>query len=164
MSLFGDDTPETPTRRQKTSSSLFNESPSRGANLFSENDNDEGESPWSFPTPKRAARSTLVKNLLKPDDVPELYVDVFDKLSEESDGQGVDVGALRRLVRLAQVDEETSTKIEKAVVTDEKGALSRGEIWVLLALIGLAQEGEEELTLDAVDERRKSKAISAKGP
>jgi sorting nexin-8 len=126
--------------------------------LFSENNTgtEDGESPWSFPTPKRAARSTLIKNLLKPGDVPEVYVDVYDKLVSESDGHGVDIGAIRRLVKLAKLDEETAASIEKTVVTDERAGLGRGEVWVLLALIGLAQEGEES-TLDGVDERRKSK-------
>jgi sorting nexin-8 len=158
MSLFGDDAEpvSTPTRRQKTSSSLFNESPSRGASLFSESNTEDGESPWSFPTPKRAARSTLIKSLLKPGDVPEVYVDVFDKLLAESDGHGVEIGAVRRLVRLAKLDEETGAKIEKTVVTNERVGLERGEVWVLLALMGLAQEGEE-ITLDSVDERKRSK-------
>jgi sorting nexin-8 len=39
--------------------------------------------------------------------------------------------------------------------SDSSNGLGRGEFSVLLALVGLAQEGED-LTFDAVDDRRKS--------
>jgi sorting nexin-8 len=55
------------------------------------------------------------------------------------------------------VDDETARSIRKTVMPDENKELGRSEVNVLLAMIGLAQEGDE-VTLDGVDERKRSES------
>jgi sorting nexin-8 len=100
-----------------------------------------------MPTPKKAGRAQLIKTLLKGGEVPEMYVDVYDKLEVRS----VE-GALREAEGL---DEEARERIQAIFEGDKERELGRGEVNVLLALVGLAQEGEE-VSLDGVDERRRS--------
>jgi sorting nexin-8 len=161
MSLFGDTPNETTPRRTKTASSLFddaNVTPTRNSGLFADDGNSNSDSPWGFSSTKRAAKSTLVKTLLPGNAVPELYVDVFDKLYAETGGSGtgISAGVAKNVLRESKIDEESSGVIMQTVMSDETKELGRGEVNVLLALIGLAQEGDE-ITLDGVDERRSSK-------
>lgn len=157
MSLFGDSPP--PSRQPK--SSLFDDEPgakpASGAGLFADDhdDGNPGASPWDFPTPKKkngGARRDVVKTLLPPGDVPDEYIDSFDSLSDGA--AAVDPEQTKRLLDGGNVGPAEQTKILD-IVGGGREALGRGEFNVLLALIGLAQEGDE-LSLDAVDERRSS--------
>jgi sorting nexin-8 len=162
MSLFGtspDDQP-TPVRREFNSkSSLFSDEPSFGASssLFA----DDSLPIETSPAPKRAARRDLVKQLLPASDVPESYIDAYDALLRSTDGSGagIDVNMAKDLLASTGLDAEQQDTILNIVrpagrsTTEELG---RGEFNVLLALVGLGQE-REDLTLDSVDERRKSK-------
>jgi sorting nexin-8 len=160
MSLFGDD--DVPARTR--SSGLFDDEPKTGrkqnSSLFADDFNDTGDSPWTFPTPKKAARGSLVKTLLPATDVPESYVDAFDSLvsSGSGAGNGVSVDGVKEVLRGSGIDSAEQAKILETVLPagqDSAAGLGRGEFNVLFALIGLAQEGED-ITLDGVDERRKS--------
>jgi sorting nexin-8 len=68
----------------------------------------------------------------------------------------VKVEAVKKVLQDSGVDEDASGVIMRTVMPDETKEIGRGEVNVLLALIGLAQEGDE-ITLDGVDERRRSK-------
>jgi sorting nexin-8 len=158
MSLFGDDHTFTPSRNRQ-SGSLFDDNPAHASakpnssSLFA----DDSAAAWSMPTPKKAARANVVKNLLKPSEVPEAYVDVYDALlvSDGAPEGNVGVAGVRRVVERSGLDKEVRERILEIVNAEGRPDIGRGEVWVLLALVGLAQEGEE-VGLDAVDERRKS--------
>lgn len=167
MSLFG----ESPPPPRQTKSSLFDDdneqaaprSTTSNSGLFAEADGgDNGQSPWDFAAPKKhnstRQRGDLIKTLLPASDVPDSYVDFFDSLLSQSTGQGgVTVRQVKSLLEQSNIGQPEQNKILEiigATEGDDSRVLGRGEVNVVLALIGLAQEGEE-LGLDAVDERRR---------
>jgi len=158
--LFGESPPAQSTpRRNKQSASLFDDDAHRpSSSLFADESTQSHDSPWSFPTPKREARSSLIKKLLPSVQVPELYVDIYNTLLQQH-GHAVRASSAKELLAESGLDSATSDKIYATVVQHEAQELERGEMNVLLALIGLAQEGED-VTLDSVDERKKSTATS----
>ena len=160
MSLFGDD--DLPSRPKQ--SALFDDDPKptgrAGSSLFADDFNDGADSPWAFPTPKKAARGTLVKTLLPATDVPESYIDAYDALLASGDrmGAGISLTGVKKLLGESGLHADTQAKILDIVVhpgQDSTAGFSRSEFNVLLALIGLAQEGED-VTLDSVDDRKRS--------
>jgi len=169
MSLFGESPPPTPAARQNKSS-LFDDdeqpaarSTSNNSGLFAETGNaDDGQSPWDFPVPKKQnstrQRGDLIKTLLPPSDVPESYVNLFDTLLSQSTAHGaVTLTQIKTLLSQSNIGQPEQSKILdliSATDADNSRVLGRGEVNVVFALIGLAQEGEE-LGLDAVDERRR---------
>lgn len=155
MSLFGDES-EQPASRPK--SSLFDDdsaaqaSKPTSSSMFGDATPEATDSPWGF-TPKKstANRGSLVKSLLAEAEVPDLYIDTFDGLQS---GGNVSAKDGKELAAGSGVNSRDQDKIMEIVTS--RGAsekLGRSEFNVLLALIGLAQEGEE-VSLDAVDERR----------
>lgn len=153
MSLFGDD--DAPAARSKAS--LFDDESAKpaktGSSMFADSAADDDTSPWGFTPKKNTGRGSLVKTLLADADVPDAYIDAFD--AAQSAGQ-VDAQYGRRLLQEARIGPDSEAKIWSIVSSNNANfaKIGRGEFSVLLALIGLAQEGEE-LGLDAVDERRK---------
>lgn len=163
MSLFGSSPPESGlSESANRKSSLFDDDHKAGAKsgtgLFDDETMD-GESPWSMPTPKKAARGDLVKSLLPATSVPENYVDAFDVLSNsdyQADGGQVNMEGIRKLLESTRISPDVQTKILNQVTANKTpSSLGRNEFNVLLALVGLVLEGEEA-TLDSVDERKKS--------
>ncbi|KAF2809231.1 sorting nexin mvp1 [Mytilinidion resinicola] len=159
MSLFGDD--DLPARPKQ--STLFDDEPKpaarSGSSLFTDDFNDAGDSPWGLPTPKKAARGNLVKTLLGSGDVPESYVDAFDALIASGDrtGSGVSLAGVKKLLADSGLPADVQATIVGIVAQpgqDSTAGFGRGEFNVLLALIGLAQEGED-VTLDSVDDHRR---------
>jgi sorting nexin-8 len=141
-SLFDDDNTQKPDR--PSTSSMFADSSSVA-------DNDTN-SPWGFTPKKSAGRGNPVKTLLANADVPDLYIDTFDAAAQGN--SRVDAQHCRQLLRESRVSPADQSQIWKIVSGGaDIAAFERGEFNVLLALIGLAQEGEE-LGLDAVDDRR----------
>lgn len=161
MSLFGDD--DALPSRSRSGGLFEDERPAnrkQNSSLFADEFDDSSDSPWTFPTPKKAARGSLVKNLLPASEVPESYIDAFDSLiaSGKGSGNGIGLEDVHKLLRDSGVASDEQAKILETVLPSGQTStseLGRGEFNVLLALIGLAQEGED-LTLDGVDERRKS--------
>ena len=164
MSLFGSSPdgpgPKTPETRADKRSSLFDDeahSTKDSGGLFNDGAADSA-SPWDMPTPKRQSRGDVVKTLLSASDVPESYVDAFDTLSASEHGTGggkmsyTGVKAVLEGSRVAQSQQDRIARL----LSREGAAIGRSEFSFLLALIGLAQEGDE-LSFDAVDERRKSR-------
>lgn len=156
MSLFGDeDAPARPTK-----SSLFDDGPGtpskNTSSIFQDDTADTTDSsPWGF-TPKKSTgkgRGSLVKSLLADADVPDLYIDAFDDLQAAGVVKAEDC---QRLLKDSGVNASDRERIWSVVSSGgETTVLGRGEFNVLLALIGLSQEGEEQLGLDEVDERRR---------
>ena len=166
MSLFGDDNGDelpSKTPRRPQSSSLFDagagSSVKPSPSLF--DDGNGGESPWDMPTPRKASRGEMIRNLLGPGEVPESYVDAFDVLldSGERSGQNISGEAAKKLLASARLPSVEQARLLKLVAPGgaEPTGLSRSEFNVLLALIALTQEGSEEVSLDTVDERRSGK-------
>lgn len=170
MSLFGtsptDESPPVKTsNRGRSHSSLFDDDadsarPSSSA-LF-QDDDDSGGSPWDMPTPrKQQTRADVLRNLLPASDVPDTYHDLFDTiLREDAGGRGgrVTAGGVAKALAAARLRADDQARIMSIVAPDGvEGdfALGRDELNVLLALVGLAQEGET-VSLDGVDERRRS--------
>ncbi|KAF2743195.1 hypothetical protein M011DRAFT_451663 [Sporormia fimetaria CBS 119925] len=159
MSLFGDDD-DVPSR-PKPSPSLFDDDPkpanrAAGNSLFAD-DGFADDSPWGFPTPKKAARGSLVKTLLPPSEAPESYHAAYDALLEGKEGEEVRASAVRKLLKECGLEDSVQARIAEIVsLPNQDGAsVGRSEFNVLFALIGLAQEGDD-VTLDSVDERKRN--------
>lgn len=127
--------------------------------LFADDDPGSDGSPWDLPTPrKQQTRADLIRNLLPASEVPDSYVEAFDTVVRE-DGSGgrVASGGVARTLAAAKLGADAQARIMGIVApggSSDGVSLGRGEFNVLLALIGLAQEGET-VSLDGVDERRR---------
>ena len=159
MSLFGDDEGSSGA---KPAASLFDDEPrpaSKPGNSLFADDLDSSDSPWALPTPKKAARASLVKSLLPAAAVPDAYIDAFDALlsAGHRQGSGLSADGVKKLLADSGISAASQESILALVLPagQENAGLDRNEFHVVFALIGLAQEGED-LTLDSVDERRKS--------
>ncbi len=165
-SLFGSSPPEEASDLRSSHfannsrSSLFEEPPmtrSTSTALFA--DDDAGsDSPWDLPTPrKQQTRGDLIRNLLPAAEVPDSYIEAFDAVVAEHGSAGrVTAGGVARTLAAAKLGADAQTRVMAIVAPSGSGeevALDRNQFNVLLALIGLAQEGEA-VSLDSVDERR----------
>ncbi|PYI13319.1 hypothetical protein BO99DRAFT_427183 [Aspergillus violaceofuscus CBS 115571] len=152
---------------QRSKSSLFADEPSFGGNtgnagsssLFADDEGLNSGSLWGNSVNKRT-KHQIVKTLLPQDEVPESYIDAYDLVLSEGDrvGSGVGLTSVREILSSSGLSASDQEKILNLVVSgdiDSSTGLGRGEFSVLLALVGLAQEGED-LTFDTVDDRRKS--------
>lgn len=144
---------------------LFDDESTPGAasntSLFDDDTNGSAASPWDFSTPKKAATGDLVKKLLPASDVPESYIDAYDLILDSGDrfGAGMSLNGVKKLLTSSDLKAEDQARILDLVIPsgqEPSAGLGRSEFNVLLALIGLARENED-LTLDGVDERRKSR-------
>ncbi|KAB8261566.1 hypothetical protein BDV32DRAFT_38043 [Aspergillus pseudonomiae] len=170
MSLFGTSPEDSSagSSAHRSKSSLFADEPSLGtgsnanlgsSSLFADDDDLGSGSPWNSNANKRTARHKLVKTLLSDSDAPESYIDAYDLVLSTGDrvGAGIGLTSVREILSGSGISASDQGKIFNIVVSgdiDSANGLGRGEFNVLLALVGLAQEGED-LTLDAVDDRRK---------
>lgn len=163
MSLFGESPPKSSSTPSKT---LFGEQPAAAAStssLFADDDANN-DSPWSMPTPKKQARQNMVKSLLPANDVPESYVDAYDAIlkANETTGAGISLNGVKNILKGSNISDDDQDQILNFIIPgghESSNGVGRSEFNVLYALIGLAQEGEE-VTLDGVDERRRSKSKS----
>ena len=169
MSLFGT-SPEEPSAATapRPKSSLFADESAGASSLFADDTGDDSSSPPWNPqnnTAKRTARRDLVRTLLPVSDVPESYVDAYDLILNSGDrvGAGVGLTSIRELLSSSGLSASDQGRILNLVVSGEhenSGGLGRSEFNVLLALIGLAQQGED-LSYDSVDDHRKSEFLEA---
>jgi sorting nexin-8 len=162
MSLFGTSPDESAaTSVSKSRLSLFDEptlEPDSKSSLFADEGDIPGTSPWGIPTPKKAPRGELIKYLLPTSDVPDTYIDLFDIVlsSGDNDGGKISSSGVTKVLSAGSLSADDQTKIMNIIASGgHLLSLGRNEFNVLLALIGLAQE-KEEVTLDSVDERRRS--------
>ncbi|KAK7423597.1 Sorting nexin mvp1 [Neonectria punicea] len=167
MSLFGssppDDEPTMVTSPPaRAGGGLFEVEPESKASsnsLFADDaGNGDAGSPWDMPTPrKKQSRADLIRNLLPAADVPDSYIETFDvALREDGTGGRVASGGIAKLFAAARLGADAQARI-MSLVAPAGGdvALGRDEFNVVLALVGLAQEGEI-ISLDGVDERRRN--------
>ncbi|KAI1485027.1 hypothetical protein F5X96DRAFT_683155 [Biscogniauxia mediterranea] len=176
MSLFGTSPPN-------ESSSLGNSSIARSRNsLFEDDGDDDGgdkfmtrsnsdalfndddfgsshsASPWDVPTPrKQQSRAELLAGLLADAQIPDNYIEAFDKVVRE-DGSGgkITSSGVAKTLASAKLAADDQARIASILAPGGQDiAIGRNEFNVLLALIGLAQEGEA-VSLDGVDERRRN--------
>lgn len=166
MSLFGSSPENSPgNSAQRSKASLFADEPANNTSSSLFADDSASGSFWTTTNAnKRASRQKLVKTLLPGTDAPGSYVDAYDRVLDAGDrvGAGVGLTSVREILSGSGLSATDQEKILNLVVSgesdgDESGniGIGRGEFNVLLALVGLAQEGDE-LTFDAVDDRRKS--------
>ncbi len=97
--------------------------------------------------------------MLPAAEVPDSFVDIFDAVAREDGGGGgrISAGGVHRTLSASKLGAEQQAAILGIVSPGggDAAPLGRSEFNVLLALIGLAQEGDV-VSLDGVDERRKS--------
>jgi sorting nexin-8 len=144
---------------------IFDDEPTPGSisntSLFADDANTKGGSPWDFPTPKKGGRGDMVKRLLPTSEVPDSYVEAFDTIMDVGERQGAGIGPVevKKILESTSASSDEQARLLRLVTPDgpENDGLGRPEFNVLLALLGLSQEGEDA-TLDGVDERRKSTA------
>ncbi|TVY57906.1 Sorting nexin mvp1 [Lachnellula cervina] len=171
MSLFGSSPEESApinTAASKSRNSLFADegSPAGSKSTLFAEDDAPTSSPWGMPTPKKAARSDLIKNLLDSSSVPDSYIDTFDNILKV-DGRGgkVTPAGITNVLSAGNLGADEQSRITNLISSGgQLTDLSRNEFNVLLALVGLAQE-HEDITLDGVDERRRNASeLAAKPP
>jgi hypothetical protein len=124
-------------------------------------------SPWDLPTPRKPqSRADLLRSILPASDVPDSYIEAFDAIVREhgSGGGKVASAGAMRVLAAARLDADAQAKI-MSIITPGGGevSLGRNEFNVLLGLTGLAQEGET-VSLDGIDERRRSECLSQPAP
>ena len=165
MSLFGssrDDSSSSKPAASPDPKSLFSDDRApttvSGSSLF-DDQNENGDSPWSMPTPKKSGKADLAKTLLPASDVPESYIDAYDILLESGYREGagsISFAGAKKIFEGSGLSGVDQKKILNIVTGGQEpaGGLNRNQVNVLLALTGLSQE-KEEATLDGVDERRK---------
>ncbi|KAK7963765.1 hypothetical protein PG988_010739 [Apiospora saccharicola] len=144
-SLFEEDGPMT----RSTSDTLFDDGDALGS---------ERHSPWDLPTPrKQQSRADLIRNLLAGVEVPESYIEAYDyTLRENGRGGKVSPAGVTTTLASAKLGADEQTRIMSILSPQgEEVQLDRDSFNVLVALIGLAQEGET-INLDGVDERRRN--------
>lgn len=143
-----------PSPVRRPSSSLFADD---GTDFGKHAGDADAHDPWGMPTPKKASRGQLVRRLLTEAEVPDAYRDAWRRLLDEGAGAGAVTlkGWAARTVGAARCE-----AIWELMGLGDRGseALAAPEFWVLLALVGLAEEGEE-VSLDGVDERRRSRCL-----
>jgi sorting nexin-8 len=112
-----------------------------------------------MPTPrKQQSRADLLRSLLAGTDVPDSYIEAFDHaLRADGSGGKVSSAGVSKVLAAAKLDADDQARIANIIAPGGDGSdLGRDAFNVLLALIGLAQEGEG-VSLDGVDDRRRSK-------
>jgi len=127
------------------------------------NDDDLGgsgsRSPWDMPTPrKQKSRAELLRGLLATTEVPDSYIEAFDNAVAEDGSNGrVTLAGITKTLAAAKLNADDQARITSIISSDDDDniSLGRNEFNVLLAMIGLAQEGEV-VSLDGVDERRRN--------
>ncbi|OAR00313.1 hypothetical protein LLEC1_01025 [Akanthomyces lecanii] len=148
--LFDDD-----TAASSGDTGLFADAEQQGAG----DDGNHADSPWNMPTPrKHQSRAELIRKLLPAAEVPESYIETFESVVRQdgNDSGRVAAAGIAKVFATARVDADAQSTIMSLLAAGGNASnltLGRGEFSVLLALVGLAQEGDI-ISLDGVDERR----------
>lgn len=171
MSLFGTSPPaESPAAAAAPSRSLFDDEASGKSasnSLFADDDfSGSGGSPWDMPTPrKQKTRADVLRTLVPASDAPDAYIETFETVVSEDGANGkINAGGVAKVFAAARLGADDQSSIMSIVAPGGSDvAVGRPEFNVLLALVALAQEGES-ISLDSVDERRRSESIPACSP
>lgn len=164
MSLFGsspDDSTSTKNPASQSKSLFDNNTKSEGHSSLFDDGEAQNASPWDMPTPKKGKHGEAVKNLLSGSDLPESYIDTYDIILHsgfEAPAGKLSSEGVRKVLENSRISPDEQSRIVRLITAgiDPKAGYGRAEFNVLLALIGLSQQGEDS-TLDSVDERRYSK-------
>ncbi|PHH81408.1 hypothetical protein CDD82_840 [Ophiocordyceps australis] len=151
------------TPRRQGKDGIFDQPSAASNGLFDDDASDsrhDDSSPWDMPTPRRLqSRAHVIGNILSASDVPTHYAEVFETVVRHDGHDGrVTASAISKLFATSRLAPESQVRIMSLLgQSDDASHASLGpaEFNVLLALIGLAQEGEV-ISLDGVDERRKN--------
>lgn len=112
---------------------------------------------------RRGADGDIVKNLLTPSNanLPEEYVDYFDSLLAQYGtlDDMISAEGVRKILEEGEISESAIGRIWGVIMKGAKESINRDEVNVLLAMVGLAQEGDE-ISIDGVDDRRRSELNS----
>ncbi|KAK9450408.1 uncharacterized protein V1518DRAFT_413771 [Limtongia smithiae] len=117
---------------------------------------DDGEAdPWSLPTPRMSQKPTIA-TLLSPANCPQAYRDSFS--AEGPINGALTTENVRHAIDRAGLSNSSSAaKIMDVVVRSKPdNRIDLGTWCAVMAMIGLAQAGEDDINLDAVDSRRNS--------
>ena len=156
MSLFGD----SPPGRSRSSLFADEEFESAPGSLF----DDSGAGAWNsagLPTARRGAPTDISKTLLTKENanIPERYNFLYESFFEQfrsPDGNGITLDGIKQVLKEADADGYgIEDKILSILIKGGKQSIGREEFYVLLALVGLEQQGEE-VTIDGVDDSRRS--------
>jgi len=156
MSLFGD----SPPARSRSSLFADEEFESAPGSLFE----DSGAGAWNsagLPTTRRGAPTDISKTLLTKENanIPERYNFLYESFLEQfgsPDGNGITLDGVKQVLKEADADGYgVEDKILSILMKGGKQSIGREEFYVLLALVGLEQQGEE-VTIDGVDDSRRS--------
>jgi len=115
-----------------------------------------------MPSPQSSRRrggsnTDTIKKVMRGANVPDEYHDLYDSLSRDTGS--LTVTQLKGLFEQSSVPLEVRDKILGLVAgrsRDEGTTVGKDAVIVFLALVGLAEEGEEDLGFDAVDDRKRS--------
>ncbi|KAF3903481.1 hypothetical protein ABW20_dc0107769 [Dactylellina cionopaga] len=182
MSLFGSSPPNSSPVRNRNS--LFDDDDAAisgvgvGVGGSSNNNNvpnsslfDDGlggGSPWSMPTPRSkrsGSNSEMIKNVMRGATIPDEYIDLFDDI--HSDAGAVTAGGLERLLGESRVKTSDWDRILDLVAgrnRDDSTIVNREAFHVFLALVALAEDGDDYLGFDAVDDRKRNLPIPSIAP
>ncbi|KAK6333456.1 Sorting nexin mvp1 [Orbilia javanica] len=182
MSLFGSSPTDASPGRNRNS--LFDDDDDGHAPGSNSNNNDSaaagghrsslfddglgGGSPWSMPTPRSkrsGSNSEMIRNVMRGATVPEEYIDLFDEILSATGA--VTVGALERLLGESQVKTSDWDRILDLIAgrnRDDGTVVNREAFNVFLALVALAEDGDEYLGFDAVDDRKRNLPIPTIAP
>ncbi|RYP92146.1 hypothetical protein DL770_001727 [Monosporascus sp. CRB-9-2] len=169
MSLFGtspaDEAPPANSSAGRTRNWLFDDNEgsmtqSGSDALFDDDGLGGGRSGSALGIPtarKPGSRADLLRNLLAGTEVPDSYIETFDSaIREDGEGGKVTSSGVTKTLAAAKLSADDQACIMGIVAPAGSDApIGRNEFNVLLALIGLAQEGES-VTLDGVDERKRN--------
>ncbi|EPS39193.1 hypothetical protein H072_7028 [Dactylellina haptotyla CBS 200.50] len=169
MSLFGSTPPNGSPIRNRNS--LFDDDlggsvTNNRSSLF--DDGLDGGSPWSMPTPRSkrsGSNSEMIKNVMRGAFIPQQYIDLYDELSTTFGN--VTVGALERLLGESRTKPSDWDRILDLIAgrnRDDGTVVARDGFNVFLALVALAEDGDEYLGFDAVDDRKENLPIPTIAP
>ncbi|KAK9475451.1 uncharacterized protein V1510DRAFT_409235 [Dipodascopsis tothii] len=162
MSLFGDDyiprnafgaaAAAAPSR-----SAIFGAVENAYQSVAAANDSlfgSDGGDPWSLPAPRSTPKPTI-SNILDGVTIPPIYADAFEQ--SEPAGGVVTAAALRAVIDRAGLADGAADRIMNMVIRNKPdNRIDRGTWNTAMTMVGLAQEGEDDFGLDAIDSRRYS--------
>ncbi|KAF8465330.1 hypothetical protein BDZ91DRAFT_776676 [Kalaharituber pfeilii] len=121
---------------------------------------------WALPAPR--SHTGLIKTLLTEanSNLPAAYGEMFERVMADYPAGGfaggISPAGVKRILEEAGLDEDSGTgrRIKETIIPPGispgvEVSVGKGEFNVLLAMVGLAQEGED-VSIDGVDDRRKN--------
>lgn len=171
MSLFGDE--DEPKPKQSQSQSLFGDEPSpqkasnnNSSSLFKDDPPGRmGDATWDYNSPKKKTTPRALFQAVPPDDeISAHFNKAFDAVlaSKVDDSDYIDSGLIQVLLR--KLDDINTTKQERVLDSMRSNRLlndnrfySRGDLFMVLGFIALAEKEGRDFYLDEAQEITASK-------